>query len=115
MHRIVPFFFLSVLGLLAGGCSMMAPQYSPSIDNVQHLKDAGEYTAKVGKTDSASGPGNANPISLRGSSLVSPYDSSYAAYLGEAIKAELSLAGRLKPDAAVEISGVLIRIQHRHG
>ncbi|HZP12604.1 MAG TPA: hypothetical protein VFB36_09305 [Nevskiaceae bacterium] len=100
---------LSILALLAllPGCSMMAPQYSASLENVQKLKDAGPSTAKVGEFSSQDGSGNANPISLRGSSLHSPYNDSYAQYLAEALKQELTLAGKLAPDASVEVSGVL--------
>lgn len=70
----------------------MAPHYTAPVPNVEKLKNAGEYTAKVGTFDSDKNPANANPISLRGSSLVSPYNDSYASYLGEAIKQELTLA-----------------------
>lgn len=93
--------------VLAAGCSMTAPQYSASLSNVQTLKDSGSNTAKVGHFDSSGDSGNANPISLRGSSLDSPYEKSYAKYLEEALTQELSLAGKLAPDARVEISGVL--------
>ena len=88
---------------------MMAPQYSASIENVQKLKDAGNYTAQVGNFESSPEKGNSNPISLRGSSLNSPYMNSFANYLGEAIKQELTLAGRLKSGADVDISGVLMK------
>lgn len=87
------------------GCSVMAPQYTASLGNVQTLKDAGDYKAKVGAFDA--GSGSVNSVSLRGSSLNSPYQNSYANYLGEAIKQELSLAGKLSPGTDVEISGVL--------
>lgn len=98
-----------VLGvaLLLGGCTLVAPQYSGSLQNVEMLKSGGSYSAKVGHFDSSQESGNANPISLRGNSLTSPYDGSYARYLEEALKQELSLAGKLAPDASVEVSGVL--------
>jgi hypothetical protein len=98
-----------LLGTALGGCSMMAPQYSASIENVQKLKDAGIASARVGKFDSSPDRANANPISLRGSSLQSPYESSYAAYLAEAIKQELSLAGKLAAGTDIEISGALLK------
>jgi hypothetical protein len=103
---------LSVLVILASvmfgsGCSMVAPKYTASLESVQKLKDAGAGTASVGTFDSIPGVGNANPISLRGSSLASPYDGSYARYLAEALKQELSLSGRLAADAQVVVSGAL--------
>jgi hypothetical protein len=39
--------------------------------------------------------------------LSSPYDGSYAHYLAEALKQELSLAGKLAPDAQVAVTGAL--------
>ncbi|SFB13704.1 hypothetical protein SAMN04515620_12022 [Collimonas sp. OK607] len=95
--------------VLTTGCSLMAPQYSASIDNVQKLKDAGNYTAKVGEFASGQGRGNVNPISLRGSSMSSPYQSSYSKYVAEAIKQELSLADKFAPNADVEVSGTLLK------
>ncbi|WP_231878947.1 hypothetical protein [Collimonas arenae] len=91
------------------GCSVMAPQYSASIDNVQKLKDSGDYSAKVGAFTSKPGQGNVNPISLRGSSMNSPYQSSYAKYVEEAIKQELSLANKMAPNANAEVSGTLLK------
>jgi hypothetical protein len=92
---------------LSSGCSMMAPRYTASIDNVQKIKDADTQPVKVGTFESTPGKGNANPISIRGSSLASPYDSSYAKYIAEALRQDLELAGRLAPDAKIEISGAL--------
>jgi hypothetical protein len=91
------------------GCSMMAPTYSASIPNVQKLKDAGDIKAKVGAFDSAKDPANANPISIRGSSLNSPYNSSYSDYLAAAIRQELEMAGKLSATSDIEISGTLLK------
>ena len=92
---------------LNSGCSLQAPRYTASLQNVQKLKDANIQTVKVGAFAATPGTGNANPISLRGSSLASPYDGSYAEYLAAAIKQDLSLAGKLAPDAQIEVSGAL--------
>lgn len=107
MRKFIRMFAVISLAVMGSGCSLMAPQYSASLINVQKLKDAGEFSAKVGEFSSAKDPANANPISIRGSSLDSPYASSYAFYLAEAIKQEFSLAGKLSPGADVEVSGVL--------
>jgi hypothetical protein len=109
MRRPVFAVLLVLSAIMLSGCSMMAPQYSASIENVQMLKDGGELGTKVGKFQSKPSAENANPISLRGSSLNSPYENSYAAYLAEAIKQELSLAGKLKAGTDVEISGDLLK------
>ncbi|MBI5898094.1 MAG: hypothetical protein HZB40_02580 [Rhodocyclales bacterium] len=100
---------LVALVVLTGGCAIVAPNYSPSIDNVQLLKNGKIAQTKVGSFQSAADPANANPISLRGSSLQSPYANSYAAYLTEALRLELSLAGKLDANSTIEISGVLLR------
>ena len=109
MHRISYVLFIAIASLLSTGCSLVAPHYSASLENVQTLKDGGAYTAKVGKFDSSKDKANANPISMRGSSLNSPYANSYAQYLTEALKQELSLAGKLSPTAKVEVSGELLK------
>lgn len=109
MDRIALLSTVFLISIMGSGCSIMSPQYSASMENVQTLKDAGDYTAKVGGFESRKDPANANPISLRGSTLSSPYESSYGAYLAEAIKQELALAGKLLPGADVEISGVLLK------
>jgi hypothetical protein len=93
--------------VLDGGCALVAPRYTASLENVQVIKDAGIQAVKVGAFDSTPGKDNANPISLRGSSLASPYDGSYSNYLAEAIRQELSLTGKLSPDAQIAVSGTL--------
>ena len=107
MNRTILLPGVLALASLFSGCSMMAPRYSASLENVQKIKDAGTQSVKIGNIESTPDKGNANPISLRGSSLASPYEGSYAKYLAEALKQEFSLAGRLAPDAKIEISGAL--------
>lgn len=92
---------------LASGCSLTAPRYTASLDNVQKLKDGGIAPTKVGAFHSDPGKGNDTNISMRGSSLASPYNGSYPDYLAEALKQELSLAGKLAPDAQIEVTGAL--------
>jgi hypothetical protein len=109
MHRYITTPLALVVVALSTGCSMMAPQYTASLDNVQTLKDSGNYTAKVGNFIASKDPAYANPIKIRGSSLASPYQDSYASYVAEAIKQELSLAKKLSSDASVEISGTILK------
>lgn len=107
MSRTVLYSMTLVVAALTSGCSMVAPRYSPSLENVQQLKDAGVQTAKIGAFESTPGKGNPKSISLRGSSMSSPYDGSYGQYLAEALKQELSLAGKLAADADIEVTGAL--------
>jgi hypothetical protein len=94
---------------LASGCSMTAPKYTASLDNVQNLKDANIQPTKVGVFTSVPVNDNQATISLRGSSLASPYEGSYAKYLAEALTQELSMAGKLAPDAQIEVTGALLK------
>lgn len=109
MKRLAAGLLIIFATIFSAGCSMMAPQYSASIDNVQFLKKAGDFTASVGEFTSSNDKENANPISIRGSSLNSPYQNSYAAYLAEAIKQELSIAHKLSTKANIELSGTLTK------
>lgn len=95
----------SVVALSA--CSTVAPPYAPSMDNVQTLKNAGTYQTKV-TAFTADKPADA-ALPMRGSSLESPYAKSYAAYVTEALKQELSLANKLAADTDIEISGILLK------
>lgn len=97
------------VSFLLVGCTGLAPQYSSSIDNVQILKNAGSFSAKVGTFESSPNPQDRDPLTIRGSKMVSPYSESYAAYLAEAIRQELVLANRFSKDADVEISGLLLK------
>jgi hypothetical protein len=92
---------------LAGGCSLTAPRYAASLENVQRIKDGDIQPTRVGTFQAAPGLQTAKTVSLRGSSLGSPYENSFADYLAEALKQELSLAGKLSPDAQIEVSGIL--------
>ncbi|SOY67321.1 conserved hypothetical protein [Cupriavidus taiwanensis] len=99
---------LGALGFILSGCSVVAPPYPPSLDNVQTLKNSGAAPARVG-TFTESGSGVKHPISLRANSLVSPYGSTWSAYISEAVTRELTMAGKMSPNADVVISGTLLR------
>jgi hypothetical protein len=92
---------------VTSGCSMVAPRYSPSLENVQKLKDASVQTTNVGAFESTPTKENPKAISIRGSSLSSPYEGSYGNYLADALKQELSLAGKLAADAGIQVTGAL--------
>ena len=46
--------------LLASGCSLVAPRYNASLQNVQKLKDADGQAVKVGEFTNTPGPDNPN-------------------------------------------------------
>ena len=107
MKRSYPLLLCLAAITFSSGCSMLAPRYTASTANVQKIKDVDTQPVKVGTFESTPGKDNNNPISIRGSSLASPYDSSYAKYIAEALRQDLELAGKLAPDAKIEISGAL--------
>ncbi|WP_144630856.1 hypothetical protein [Bordetella genomosp. 13] len=91
------------------GCSMSAPNYQPSVDNVETLKKAGDFKAKVSEFKNEPSNENRYPIGMRGASMTSPYQDSFAGYLAEAVTQELKLADRYDPASQVDISGVLLK------
>lgn len=109
MRLIRTLLLLLPVAVFATGCAMNAPHYTPSVDNVQLLKKGGTSMVKVGGFSAIKSDGNANPISIRGSSLNSPYNASYADYLGEALKQELLMANRMAAASDVEIGGELLK------
>jgi hypothetical protein len=77
------------LSLLASACSMQAPPYNASMENVQTIKRAKINQVNVGKIKSSK---KLDSISLRGSSMYSPVEKSYGAYISKALENELKLA-----------------------
>ncbi|HEU4647270.1 MAG TPA: hypothetical protein VFS80_17080 [Burkholderiales bacterium] len=100
---------LAALLLLSGCASQFAPPYSPSIENVQMLRDAGTGKVRVGTFRADPKTGNDESISLRGLSLQSPVGGKFSAYVAQALASELAAARLIDDKAVVEISGVLIQ------
>ncbi len=96
-------------GLIAlAGCATKAPPYQPSIDNVQQLKAVAPKGVKLGEFTVDVDAKNATSIGIRASSMSSSVGSNYADYVAQALRDELSLAGRIDPNSNIEISGVLM-------
>lgn len=91
------------------GCAGPAPNYAPSIDNVEKLKKADVSAAKVGVFDTKAGMQNADAIGLRAASLVSPVGKNYGDYLAAALRAELEMAKLHAPASPLEVSGRLLQ------
>ncbi|MFT3782148.1 MAG: hypothetical protein QM790_09035 [Nibricoccus sp.] len=109
---IIPLIRLTVGGLLLfllAGCTLVAPKYVSAPANINQLRDAAATGAKVGEfTADARVEDGATSISLRGNSMVSPYDNSYVEYLKAALRQDLEDARLLDPNSSIEISGMLI-------
>lgn len=95
--------------IVVSGCAMQAPRYQPSIDNVELLKKSLVQPVALGAFTIRPGLASGSSIGVRASGMTSPVGADYAAYLAEALRQELELAGKLGPKSTVEISGVLIK------
>jgi hypothetical protein len=97
-----------VLSALLTGCAGVAPNYPPSIENVESLKKIGATgPLKTGTFGVTPGMAGATSISLRGNSMASPVGTNFGDYLAAALKQELELAKLYSPQSGVEISGTL--------
>lgn len=104
---------IRAVGLLApivflSACSMVAPPYSPAVDNIQSLKNATGAQAKVGAFESHADTRNPYPVPLRANLMKSPIGDSFGAYLADAMTKELQMAGKLSPQSDVEIKATLL-------
>ncbi len=91
------------------GCASPAPNYTPSIDNVEALKKSGATTVKVGAIAVNADMQGAKAITLRASSMVPPSGTHYGDYLSAALRQELELAKLHNPQSGIEVSGALLR------
>ena len=87
-------------------CSMNAPMYSPSPNNSNDLQAA--HGSRVGVDTFTGKSKEVDNLSLRGGSLVSPYEQSYSKYLTKALEEELKLAGIWDNNAKTRVSGELM-------
>jgi len=94
--------------LLLSACSMVAPKYVFSVDQVQTLRDAGLAPAKIGAVGAAGADAHNDSIALRGSGMHSPYGN-YARYLQVALAQDLREARLLDEKSDVEINAVLLK------
>src|SRR5512142_1536927 len=89
MRRLFTLAIIASASLLSA-CTLMAPDYRPSADNVQALGALPKNCAAVGKFTAKGGDeSKVNDISMRGSTLNSPYGS-YAGYVEAALRQELA-------------------------
>lgn len=91
--------------LFLSACTMVAPPYKNSMDNLQHLKRSSLELMAVGNIEDNK---KLNSISLRGSSLVSPNNKSFGDYLESALQSELTAAKLYSGVSSIVIAGKLI-------
>ncbi len=103
-----PTLLLVLLAALLHGCAIQAPAYSPSAPGIERVRNSGIQPVNLGSFTVRPGATGADSISLRGNPMTSPVGANYAAYLAEALRTELRLAGKLDPKSTLEISGELL-------
>lgn len=109
LRRVVLFTGIAVSAFLVG-CAGPAPNYAPSIDNVEVLKNKGAgASVKTGVIGVTAGMPGASTMTLRANSMTSPVGAHYGDYLAAALRQELELAKLYNPQSGVEISGTLLK------
>ena len=108
-RRVVLFTGIAVSAFLVG-CAGPAPNYAPSIDNVETLKKIqGAPAVKTGTIAVTAGMPGAASLQLRANTMTSPVGKNYGDYIAEALRQELELAKLYNPQSGVEISGTLLK------
>jgi hypothetical protein len=96
--------FLVFTLLFLVGCTLPGPRYEPSFDNVQVLKQANSKVSAVELT----GAKKTGGVSIRGSTIKSPYGKDLIHYIQTALQGELEKAGLLASDGTKKITGVIL-------
>lgn len=104
--KVIKIIFIAGLMQLVVGCSINAPQYAPDFDSINGLKEAN--VSKLGTGEFKEFDPSLNKISLRGSSLNSPYGGSYSNYLKNAVEEQLKHASRWDEASQLRIEAVLL-------
>jgi hypothetical protein len=109
LRRVVLFTGIAVSAFLVG-CAGPAPNYAPSIDNVETLKKIqGAPAVKTGTIAVTAGMPGAASLQLRANTMTSPVGKNYGDYIAAALRQELELAKLYNPQSGVEISGTLLK------
>jgi len=95
--------------LFATGCAGPAPNYAPSIDNVEALKKSGITAPNVGVVTVSADLAGGKSLSLRANTMVSPVGANFGDYIATALRQELELAKLFNAQSGLEISGALLR------
>jgi len=109
LRRAFSAFSLVGLAVLTGCAAVPLGTPIASMENIQSAKSAGLGPTAVGEFKLATGKDARidKEVGIRGSTVVSPYGQSLAAYLGETLKTELAAAGLLDAASTTVIKGFL--------
>ena len=104
--KIVKCFSVLFVSLLFTACASVAPNYQPNFETINILKDQDIKNVEVGGFTEENP--SVNKVVVRGATLVSPYEKSYAKYLENALEEDLKQAALWNSDSRILISGVLL-------
>ena len=90
--------------VLASGCTLVAPNYTPDYTALDSLKRQKLSKVAIESVKPRDLSAEVNKISLRGSSLVSSYGS-FAQYLEQALISDFTDSNMLDPMSSVRLSG----------
>lgn len=109
VFRFAGFAAVFVASMLMIGCAGPAPNYAPSIDNVEMLKKSGGGAAKIGVISVKADLVGGKAMAMRANTMVSPVGESFGDYIAAALRQDLELAKMFNAQSGLEISGVLLR------
>jgi hypothetical protein len=93
--------------VLLSACSIVAPNYQPDFKSVNDLKNSDVQKMSVGMVLLASP--NLEKVSLRGTTLSSPYNDSYADYFKNALEENLKQSGLWEKNSNLVVSCEVLR------
>lgn len=104
-----PLALVGIACLFLVGCAGPAPNYAPSIDNVQTLKKSGAGQVVVTDITPTENLKSASAIQLRAASMQTPIGKHYGDYIAAALRTELEMAKLYSPQSNTTISGILLK------
>jgi hypothetical protein len=110
MKKLLESLAIAAAGLGLGACSaLQAPAYQSSLENVQALQGLGNVKMSVGEVKLNQANAVAlNDLTIRGRAYTSP-NGDFAGYLKEALRVDLTTAGKYDQGSTRAIGAVLTR------
>lgn len=105
--RLIAAALLAAVCVFASGCAITLPPPAASLGNVRDLRESDIQPMRVGQFTPDPANTQADSVSLRASGLSYP-QGSFAVYLADAARADLSAAGKLDERSPRVLSGVLV-------
>ena len=109
MKKLILFTFLFPILLVASGCTTVAPTYKGSRENVESINAIGDFKLAVDRFTDSEGVDNKKQLTIRANTATSPYGPTYASYIENAIRQDLSISSRYSDSSITRISGVLLK------